>query len=75
MISEERWENDEISFQNVHGHREPVNVRIKGMFITYCVCDFLFNGYPCMKKKINVMLYCREKYGIRPTDEGHTHFK
>ena len=55
MISEEHWGNDKISFQNVFGHREPVKLRIRGMFITYCVCDFLFYGHPHMKKE-NVML-------------------
>ena len=27
MISEEQWENDEISFQNVYDHMELVNGR------------------------------------------------
>ena len=45
MISEEHCKNDEILFQNVYGHRESV------VFITYCFCDFLFHGYPCMTKK------------------------
>ena len=41
MISEEHWENDEISFKNVNGHNEPVKLRILGgMLITYYVCDF-----------------------------------
>ena len=51
MISGEHWENNEISFQNVYGHREPVNLRIRGMCIIYCVCDFLFYRYPCMNKE------------------------
>ena len=65
MISEEHCENDndEISFQNVYEHREPVNIRIRRMLVTYCVCDFLFYGNPCMKKE-NMMLKCRKKYGI-----------
>ena len=48
MISEEHGDNDKISFQTVSGHREPVKLRISGMLITYCVCDILVNGYPCM---------------------------
>ena len=52
MISEKHWENDEISFQNVYGHREPVNLMIGGMLITYCFCDFLFYGYPCYKRAV-----------------------
>ena len=55
MISEEHWENDEILFQNVYGHRESLVLRVRVMFITYCFCDFWFHGYPCMTKE-NVML-------------------
>ena len=55
MISEEHWENDEILFQNVYGHRESVILRVKVMLINYCFCDFLFHGYLCMTKE-NVML-------------------
>ena len=57
MISEEHWKNDEISFQNVYGHRESVELRVQVqvMLITNCFCDFLFHGYPCMTKEI-VML-------------------
>ena len=44
MISEEHWENDEILFQNVYGHRESVVLRVQVMLITYCFCDFLFHG-------------------------------
>ena len=55
MISEEHLENYEISFANVNGHRELVNLRILGILITYCVCDFLFYVYPYMKKE-NMML-------------------
>ena len=55
MISEEHWKNDEILFQNVYGHGESVVLRVQVMLITYCFCDFLFHGYPCMTKE-NVML-------------------
>ena len=55
MISEEHWKNDEILFQNVYGHRESVFLRVQVMFNTYCFCDFLFHGYPCMTKE-NVIL-------------------
>ena len=55
MISEEHWKNDEIFVQNVYGHRESVVLRVQAMLITYCFCDFLFHGYPCMTKE-NVML-------------------
>ena len=55
MISEEHWKNDEILFQNVYRYRESVVLRLQVMLITYCYCDFLFHGYPCMTKK-NVML-------------------
>ena len=48
-------DNDEILFQNVYGHRESVVLRVQEMLITYCFCDFLFHGYPCMTKE-NVML-------------------
>ena len=53
MLSEleEPWKNDGILFQNVYGHRESV----RGMLITYCICDILLYGYPCMTKE-NVML-------------------
>ena len=55
MISEEHWKNDEILFQNVYGHRESVFLRVQIMLITYCFCDFLFHGYPCMANE-NLML-------------------
>ena len=55
MISEEHWENNEISFQNVFKHRELVKLKIRGMPITNCVCDILFYRFPCMKKE-NLML-------------------
>ena len=55
LISEEHWKNDEILFQNVDGHRESVLLRVRVMLITYCFCDVLFHGYPCMTKE-NVML-------------------
>ena len=51
MISEEHWKNDEISFQNVYRHRESVDLRVQVMLITYCHCDFLFHGYPCMTRE------------------------
>ena len=51
MLSEEHWKNDEIMFQNVYGHRESVVLRVQVMLITYCFCDFLFHGYPCMMKE------------------------
>ena len=70
MISGEHWKNDEILFKNVYGHRESVVLRVQVMLITYCFCDFLFHGYPCMTKE-NVMLWCRKKYGIHLTDKGH----
>ena len=55
MISETHWKNDEILFRNVYGHRESVVLRVQVMLITYCFCDFWFNGYPCVTKE-NVML-------------------
>ena len=55
MISEEHRKNNIIVFQNVYGHRESVVLRVQVMLITYCFCDFLFHGYPCMTKE-NVML-------------------
>ena len=54
MISEEHWKNDEILSRNVYRHRESVVLRVQVMLITYCFCDFLFHGYPCMTKE-NVM--------------------
>ena len=32
-------------------HTESVNLRLREMLITYCFCDFLFNGYQCTKNK------------------------
>ena len=56
IISEERWKNDEILFQNVYRHKESVVLRVQVMLIyTYCFCDFWFHGYPCMTKE-NMML-------------------
>ena len=49
------WKNDEIVFQNVYGHRESAVLRVQVMFITYCFCDFLFHGYPCMTKEKGVL--------------------
>ena len=37
----------------------------------HIVCDFLFYGYPCSKKK-NMALQCPESYGIWPTNDKHT---
>ena len=37
MKSEEHWKTDEISFQNVYGHREPVDLRAYRMLTTYIV--------------------------------------
>ena len=71
MISEEQWKNDETLFQIVYGHRCSVNLKIRGMHITYCFCDFLFYGYPCMAIG-NVMLWCRKTYEIQFTGKGHT---
>ena len=69
-ISEEHSKNGEISFENVYGHREPVNLRMLGILITCCVCGVLFYGYPCMKKE-KVKL-CRKNDGMRPINKGHT---
>ena len=55
MRSEEHGKNDEILFQNVYRHRESLVLRVQVMLITYCFCDFWFQGHPCMTKK-NVML-------------------
>ena len=45
MISEEHWKNDEISFQNVYGHRESsVDLRVQVMLITYCFVTFCSMG-------------------------------
>ena len=70
MISEEHGKNDEILFQNVYRHSESVVLRVQVMLITFCFCDFWFHGYPYMTKK-NVMLSCRNNYGIHLTDKGH----
>ena len=48
--------------KKVYAHREHVKLWIRGMLITYCVCDFLFYGYPCMKKE-KMMLKCKNNYG------------
>ena len=55
MISQEHLKNDETLFQSVYGHGCSVNLRVRGMHITFCFCDFLFYGYPCMTIE-NVML-------------------
>ena len=44
MTSEEHWKNDEISFQNVYGQMEQLNVRIRGLLITHRVFTFCFMG-------------------------------
>ena len=55
MISAEHRKNDKIVFQNVYDHRVSVVLRVQVILITYCFCDFLFHGYPCMTKE-NLML-------------------
>ena len=55
IISEVHSDSDNISFQNVYVHRQSVRLWIRGMLVAYCVCDFLFYGYPCMKQE-NMML-------------------
>ena len=69
MISEEHGKNVETLFQSVYGHSESVNERARGMHITYCFCDFLFYGYPCLTKE-NVMFQCRRKYGMQLPGKG-----
>ena len=54
MISEEHWENEEITFQTVYEHKEFVNFRKRGMLATYSVCVFVY-GYPCITNG-NMML-------------------
>ena len=44
MISEEHWKNDETVFQSVYGHRDSVNLRVRGMHFTYCFVTFCFMG-------------------------------
>ena len=70
MISEEHWKNEVILFQNIYGNRGSVVLRVQVMLITYCFCDFLFHGYPCMTNE-NVKFNCRKKYGFHLTDKGH----
>ena len=53
MISKVHYENGEISFHYIYG------LRIRGILITYCVCDVLFYGYTSMTKE-NMMVMCRE---------------
>ena len=42
MILEEHRKEYEISFPSVYAHMELLNSRIRGILITYCVCDFLW---------------------------------
>ena len=44
MITKEHWENDEKLFQSVYGHRESVNLRVRGIHIKYCFVTFCFMG-------------------------------
>ena len=44
MISEEHWNNDEILFQNVFGHRESVVLKVQVMLIAYFIVTFGFMG-------------------------------
>ena len=74
MISVEHYKNDEILFQNVFRHRESINLRVRGMLITYCFCDFLFYGYPCTTNE-NMMLSCRKNYGVQFTDKGYINLR
>ena len=60
MISEEHWKMMKICSKMFTGIRQSVFLRVQVMLITYCFCDFLFHGYPCMTKE-NVMLLCRKK--------------
>ena len=43
-----------------------MNLRVRGILITYCFCDFLFNGYPCTTIENNVIM--PENYGFQFTD-------
>ena len=55
----------------MYGHRDPVSLRIRGMLITYCVCDFLFYVYPFTKRE-NGMLKSRKNNGFQLTDKRQT---
>ena len=51
-ISVEHRKNDEILFQNVFGHRESVNLRVRVMLITYCFLRlFCFMGTLARRRK------------------------
>ena len=44
IISEERWKNDEILFQNVYGHRESVVLRVQVISLLTVFVTFGFMG-------------------------------
>ena len=37
--------------EDVYGHRESVNLGIRGMLITYCVCDFFVLWVPLNEER------------------------
>ena len=53
----------------VLAYRDSVNQMLREVLITYCVCDILFNGSPCMPTENIMMLQCL-KYGIQATSKG-----
>ena len=44
IISEERWKNDEILFQNVYGYRESVVLRVQVISLLTVFVTFVFMG-------------------------------
>ena len=44
IISEERWKNDEILFQNVYGYRESVVLRVQVISLLTVFVTFGFMG-------------------------------
>ena len=42
---------------------EDLDQRIQEAIITYCVCDFLFDGYPC-KPTEDMMSQCQKNMGF-----------
>ena len=68
MISEERLENDKISFQMCEGIGSMYIKEYEKFSLHIVFVAFFFDGYSCTSTE-KVMLQYLKKYGIQPTDQ------
>ena len=59
--------------KKICGHGVSVNQRFEDCSLyMYIVCGFMYYGYPCLERE-NMTLQRPKNYGIRQTNDRHTH--